>query len=174
MAKVKIRLKSPKKLAWSLVKLAVFAAVIVFAVMFLSGLGADPVEKELKKLEVQDIKVIETRIAVYKGEDEYKGTELKAGDVLSFKVIYKYQLTESQVVKNHPVETGVSVVISDPAYADPGEKPNTVKVREGISQDTPITFKVGYSENRDLVKEFTFTILSDTAPADEDGGSDGE
>lgn len=169
MAKIKIRLKSPKKLAWSLVRLAVFAAIIVFAVMFISGLGADPVEKELKKLEVQDIKIIDTRIAVYKGEDEYKGTELKAGDVLSFRVVYKYQLLESQTVKNHPVETGVSVVISDPAYADPGEKSNTIRIREGISQDTPITFKVSYSEKRDLVGEFTFTILSDVDLSGEDG-----
>lgn len=171
MAKVKIRLKSPKKLAWSLVKLVVIVAAVIIAVTLIKNIGSDPVVKDLKKLEGQDVKVITTEIVAYKGEDVYKDTTLKAGDVLTFKVVYKYQLVESQIIKNHPVGDGVSVVISDAAYADPGETSNAVKIREGIVQDTPITFTVSYSHNKALVKDFTYTVLSDVAPTD---GTDGE
>ena len=49
---------------------------------------------------------------------DVKETVLSAGDVITYKVVYKYQLKESKTIKNHPVEEGVSITVSDPAYAE--------------------------------------------------------
>jgi len=161
----RVRIADPGKFAGSMLKLVLVIAVIVFAVRFLGNLGKDPVARQLKKLEGQDVQIISTEILVYKGDNQYKDDTLRGGDVLVFKVNYKYQLMESKNIKNHPVEDGVTVTIDEAsaAYAEQGETPNTVKIRTGITQDTPITLKVSYSGNKDLVKEYNYTVLSDTA-----------
>ncbi|MBO7699733.1 MAG: hypothetical protein J6S47_01475 [Eubacteriaceae bacterium] len=164
--KVRIRLTQPKKLIGALLKLALVIAVVVVAVHFISGFGKDPVIKELKKLEGQDVSIISSEIVPYKGDVQYKETVLSAGDVITYKVVYKYQLKESKTIKNHPVEEGVSITVSDPAYAEETEEKNVLKVKTGITQETPLTVKVTYSRNKDMVKEYNYTIRPDMAPTE--------
>lgn len=162
--KYRIRLAHPEKLIAAILKLAAVIAVIVLAVHFISGLGKDPVARELKKLEGQDVSIISSEIVPYKGDVQYKETVLNAGDVITYKVVYKYQLKEAKTIKNHPVEDGVSITVSDPAYAEETDAKNVLKVKTGITQETTITVQVTYSRNKDLVKEYTYTLMPDMAP----------
>lgn len=155
----KIRLKNPKRLAGAVIKLVIAIAVIIAAVSAVKHFTGSSVKKDIEKLENQKVTIISKEIVPYKGDDAYTLTTLNPTDVITFRVVYTYQLNESKTIKKHPVETGIRVEASDAALA--GILNNVATIPQGVEKNTNITFKVSYSEDKSITKEFTYEIISD-------------
>ena len=166
----KIKLKNPKKLAGAIIKLVIVIAVIITAVSVVKCLTGNSVKKDIEKLENQKVTIISKEIVPYKGDDVYTLTTLNPTDVITFRVVYTYQLNENKTIKKHPVETGIKVEASDAALA--GILNNVVTIPQGVEKNANVTLKVSYSEDKSITKEFTYEIISDSTPPADQSGTD--
>lgn len=167
--KNKIVIKNRKKFVSGIIKLVAVIALIVVCVIFVKNLSSNSVKKQIEKLEGQKVKMIGQEIVAYIGENEFTQTDLNTKDVISFKVEYTYMLTEGPylVTKYYTTSDGISIKISDTALAGLTSDKTGVQIQEGISEDKTVTFTVSYDKNKDITKDFTYTIKSDATVPDD-------
>ena len=161
MAKKTIKIKDPKKLIRALAVLL----IVILAIVFIPKLfkGNDSVEKDIKKLEGQAIDVISKEIRLYQGETEILyidgiPIEVKPGYTYNAKVIYKYQVIATGVIREYIVESGMTVKTSD-TKAVTVTNNNTIKITEGFSEEKDVTVTIKYKGCKDA--SYTFHIVPD-------------
>ena len=157
----KIKLKNPKKL------LGFFAAVLLLAALIFGGiklanlLFVDSVLKDIQTLENQKVTLIDKQIKQYMGENEFSGTSLDAENIVIYRVIYRYQL-QNGTIKNYPVDTGLTIEVSDAAYATVVK--NTIVIPNGITQQQDITVTVKYKKLDDV--KYTYKVNPPAPPSE--------
>ncbi len=156
----KIKLKSPKKLFGFFIVLLIIIALIFGGVKLFNVLFVDSVIKDIQTLENQKVTLIDKQIKQYMGENETNATTLSAENIVTYRVIYRYQL-QNGTIKNYPVDTGLTIEVSDTAYATVVK--NTIVIPTGISQKQELKVTVKYKKIDDVV--YTYTVEPMTAPA---------
>lgn len=167
--KNRIVLKDTKKFTSAIIKLLIVVILIIACVTIVKNFSSDSVKKQIEKQEGQKIDIKYQQIVAYIGENKLNSTEVKTKDIISFKVEYTYQLTEgtNKAVKYYTTSDGIDIKISDSALAGLTSDKTSVQIQEGVTEDKQITFTITYDKNKDLKKDFTYTIKSDAVKPDD-------
>ncbi len=173
MMKRVIRIKKPGKF---LVFILLIVVIIAAAVFLPKIFGGDKVAKEIAAVEGQDITVLSKEIKLYQGETElaYTSTDtpptVKPGQHITFKAVYKYQVKSTGKIAVYPVETGVSLSLSDETLASVTNG-NSVVIADTVTANSTLTVTVKYKGLDD--KQFTFSIEPDSAATQPDNTDTG-
>ena len=153
MAKKKIRIVNKTKLFTSMAVLVIFIVTVLSLCFSLSG---DKVEKQIEKLEGEDITVLDVRF-----DSSVKNSDIvNMGDTVTFRLAYYYKKDKTNEISSYYLTEDLMVSISGDSEA----KPSAVARVEGNSIVILPTAKAGDTVEVTLSHEyaedevFTFSV----------------
>ena len=147
MSKGSITITNPKRLVVSIFVLV--AIIVVIVLSFKACNSGDPIEKEISKIEGQQVTVVSRII-----KPSIDSGDLQVGSYINFVVEYAYSLSDS-TIKDYTVEEKIKVEVSDENIATVQDE-NGVQVNPEIEAGKKLTVNVEY---RNLEDSFEYTLV---------------